>query len=118
MHTPPPPKTLPMIGLSVLAVELPFFIGMVTVQMLVRCEDCRAIWRTFWPILSGAFPAYFCGFRGNGWQFGVVLGLVTFAFMAGVFFLSFRSKYWRDTLTVSGLISSLLAALTHALIAA
>jgi hypothetical protein len=113
-----PPKTWPMIGLSVLAVELPFFLGMVLVQLLVRCEHCRAVWRTFWAILSGAFPSYVFGARYGGAQFFVTLGLVTFGFMAAVFFLSFRSRYWRLVLAASGLVSSLLAVLTHALIAA
>ena len=107
-----------MIGLSVLAVELPFLVGMVLAQMLVRCEHCRGVWRTFWSVLSGAVPSYILGVRFGGPQFPVTLGLVTFGFMAAVFFLSYRSRYWRLILVVSGLIFSLLAALTHALIAA
>jgi hypothetical protein len=112
------PKTLPMLGLSVLTVELPFFVGMILVQMLVPCEHCRAVWREFWPVLFGAFPSFICRFRASGSQFGVVLGLVTLVFIAGVFLLSFRSRYWRYVLAASGLISTLLAALAHALIAA
>jgi hypothetical protein len=110
MQSSQPPKTWPMIGLSVLAVELPFLVGMVLVQVLVRCEHCRGVWRTFWPVLSGAIPSYLLGVRFGGSQFPVTLGLVTFGFMAAVFFLSYRSRYWRLLLAVSGLIFSLLAA--------
>lgn len=107
-----------MIGLSVLAAELPFFLGMLLVQVAVRCEHCQGVWRSYWPILSGAIPSYILGARFGGPQFPVVLGLVTFGFVVAVFFLSFRSKYWRLMLAASALFFSLLAALTHALIAA
>jgi hypothetical protein len=107
-----------MIGLSVLAVELPFLLGMVLVQVLVRCEHCRGFWRSDWPILPGLFPSYILGARYGGTQFLIFLGLVTLAFMTVVFLLSFRNSYWRFMLAASVLIFSLLAVLTHALIAA
>jgi hypothetical protein len=107
-----------MIGLSVLAVELPFLLSMVLVQVLVQCAHCRGVWRTFWPILPGFVPSYILGARYGGAQFYIIVCLVTVGFMTGVFFLSFRSRYWRFMLAASGLIFSLLAALAHALIAA
>lgn len=107
-----------MIGLSILTVELPFLVGMVLVQMLVRCDHCRGVWRTFWPILPGTIPSFLLGARFGRWQFPTALGLVTIGFVAAVFLLSFRSRHWRLILAASGLILSLLAALTHALIAA
>lgn len=107
-----------MIGLSVLAVELPFLVAMVSAQVLVQCEHCRGVWRTFWPILPGAVPSNVLGVRFGGPQFPIMLGLVMLGFMAAVFFLSYRSSYWRLILVVSGLFFCLLAALTHGLIAA
>ena len=107
-----------MIGLSVLAVELPFLLGMVLVQVLVQCAHCRGVWRTFWPILPGFFPSYIFGARYGAPQFFIILALVTFGFMSVVFVLSFRSRYWRLILAASGLIFSFLAVLAHALIAA
>ena len=118
MRSSQPPKTWPMIGLSILAVELPFLLGMVLVQVLVQCEHCRGVWGSFWPLLPGLVPSYILGARYGGAQFFMILGLVTLAFMTVVFFLSFRSSYWRFMLAASGLIFSLLAVLAHALIAA
>jgi hypothetical protein len=113
-----PPNLWPMIGLSALAVESPFLVGMVLVQVLVLCEHCRGVWWTSWPILSGFIPSYVLGARYGGPHFFVTLGLVTLGFMAAVFFVSYRSRYWRLILAGSGLVFSVLAALTHALIAA
>ena len=107
-----------MIGLSVLTVELPFLLSMALVQVLVQCAHCRGVWRTFWPVLPGLFPSYILGARYGGPQFFAILGLVTFGFMAVVFALSFRSRYWHFILAASGLTFSLLAVLAHALIAA
>ena len=118
MQSPQTPKTWLMIGLSILAVEMPFLAGMVLVQVVVRCEHCRGVWWMFWPVLSGAIPSYALGARFGGWQFPFTLGLVTLGFMAAVFLLSHRNRYWRLMLAVSGLIFSLLAVWTHALIAA
>ena len=118
MQSSQPPKLWPMTGLSVLAVESPFLVGMVLVQVLVRCEHCRGVWWTSWPILPGAFPSYVLGARYGGPQFFVILGLVTLGFITGVLFLSYRSRHWRMILAASGLAFSLLAALTHVLIAA
>lgn len=106
-----------MIEWSVLAVELPFLLGMVLAQVLVQCGHCREVWRTSWPVLPAAFPSFVLGARFSGTQFFIILGLVTFGFMAVVFFLSFRNRYWRLMLVASGLIFPLLAVLTHTLIA-
>lgn len=107
-----------MIGWSVLAVELPFLLGMGLVQVLVRCAHCRGVWLTFWPVLPGAIPSYIFGARFGGWRFPVALGLITLGFVVGVFLLSYQSRFWRFILVVSGLLFCLLAAVTHALIAA
>ena len=118
MESPAAPKRLPLIGLSVAAVEAPFLVGMIFVQMLVHCAHCRGVWWTLWPVLPGAIPSVLLGLRVNGWRLDIVFGSVTLLFVAGVFFATFRSRYWRFTLAASALGFSVLAALTHALVAA
>lgn len=118
MQIPQPPKTWRVFGLSALAVESPFLVGMVLVQVLVRCEHCRGVWWTSWPILPGAVPSYVLGARYGGPQLYVLLALISLGFLAAVFFLSYRNRYWRLILAASGGLFTLLAALTHALIAA
>jgi hypothetical protein len=109
---------LQALGWSALAVVGPFFACMVLVQVAVRCEHCRAVWRSNWPILPGAVPAVYLGFRYGGWQFYVILGVISLALITGVFLMSYRSRYRRRIWAATTAVFSLLAVLTHFWIAA
>jgi hypothetical protein len=115
MKSNPLPPLFRAIGRSVLAIELPFLTAMLLVQVFVRCPDCRATWREYWPIMAGFAPSYLWGFRPGGWQFVATIGLVTGALVAGVFLLNRR---WKHALALGGIVATLLAILSHAIIAA
>ena len=124
MHHSPPPKPAVMLGLAVLAVELPFLLTCLLVQWLKQCPHCRHEWLS-WPVLAGVFPWYFAAFclklipkdlsivqLKTGW------GVFTVCFIALIFALARASTLWRQILAAALVVSTALAAMTFALIAA
>ena len=110
-----------MIGLATLAVQLPFFIGFILVQLFVVCPHCRGIWRSYWPVLAGRVPILLGRFQILGtspWGFWLGSSGFTLVFIMILFALSRRSSHWRYVLGAGFLLSCLLARLAHAVIAA
>jgi hypothetical protein len=113
-----------MFSLAALAVELPFLLTFLLVQLLKQCPHCRHEWLS-WPILSGAFPWYFATFSLKllprdlsltqvkfGW------GAFTVGLIAALFLACRRSTVWRQLLAGGLVLSSGLAVLAFVLIAA
>jgi hypothetical protein len=113
-----------MISLAVLAVELPFLVTCLLVQLLRDCSHCRHEWLS-WPFLAGVFPWYFATFSlklipkdlsivqlKTGW------GVITVCFIALIFTLARASTLWRQILAAALVVSSALAVMAFALIAA
>jgi hypothetical protein len=124
MHHSPPPKPAAILGLAALAVELPFLVTCLLVQVLKQCPHCRHEWLS-WPILPGAFPWYFATFslklipRNLGviqMKFG--WAVFTACLIGLIFAVSRRSVFWRQLIAVGFVISAALAGLAFLLIAA
>jgi hypothetical protein len=124
MHHSPPPKPAAMLGLAALAVELPFLVTYLLVQVLKQCPHCRHEWLS-WPILPGAFPWFFGTFSLKiiprdlsiiqvkfGWA------VFTACLTGLIFAVSRRSALWRQLIAVGFVVSSGLAFLAFLLIAA
>ena len=111
-----------MIGLATLAVQLPFFIGFILVQLFVACPHCRGVWRSYWPILPGMVPTSLLGLSRvlgtSQWGFWLGSSGFTLVFIIVLFALSRWSTYWGYVLGIGFLLSCLLARLAHAVIAA
>ena len=124
---PDPPRALRMVLWSTLAIESPFLIGFLLAHGL-SCSHCRKFWLIGWPVLPGLVPAFFAmtswknllprGANLPEWTFFVLSGLVTVGLIALLFMASFRSRRWRWILAAGFLVSSVLALLCHAILAA
>jgi hypothetical protein len=124
MHSSPPTKPAVLFSLAALAVELPFFLTCLLVQLFKQCPHCRHEWLS-WPILSGAFPWYFATFSlklipRDLSLMQVKLGWVVFTacIIAALFLACWRSVLWRPLLAGGLVLSSGLAVLAFLLIAA
>ena len=120
----PPPKSANLLSLAALAVELPFLVTFVLVQLLKQCPHCQREWLS-WPILAGAFPWYFATINLkliprdlSIFQIKFGWGMFTACLTALIFALSRRSTLWRVPLTVGFVVSTGLALLAFLLIAA
>ena len=124
MQRSPAPKPVVMLSLAALAVELPFLVTCVLVQLLRDCSHCRHEWLS-WPILPGVFPWYFATFTLKiipkdfsiaqlkaGW------GVFTVSLIALLFALTKTSTLWRQVLAAALVVSTALAVMACALIAA
>jgi hypothetical protein len=113
-----------MLGLAAMAVELPFLITCLLVQLLKQCPHCRHEWLS-WPILAGTFPWYFATFSLrfiprdlSAFQLKIGCGIFTACLIALIFALGRRTTLWRVPLGIGLVVSSTLAVLTFLLIAA
>lgn len=112
---------------SFLGVEAPFFIAFVLAQT-VACGHCRKFWLTSWPVLPGLVPVFLAQTSWKNllpraahlpdWTFFAFSGLATAGLITLLFLASFRSRRWRWILAAGAAVSSLLALLCHALVAA
>jgi hypothetical protein len=124
MQGSPPPKPAILLSLAALAIEVPFFVTCLLVQLLKNCSHCRHEWLS-WPILAGAFPSYFAAINLhmapahlslNMFKFGS--GAFTASLIALVFLLGLKTTLWRQLLAGALLVSTGLAVLAFLLIAA
>ena len=113
-----------MLSLAALAVELPFFVTCVLVQLFRDCSHCRHEWLS-WPVLAGVFPWYFAAFSLklipkdlSIVQLKTGGGVFTVCVIALIFALARASTLWRQILAAALVVSTALAAMTFALIAA
>jgi hypothetical protein len=114
-----PPCFLAALGWSVLAVEAPFFVGMLLMQWLGQCAHCRSSWLWGWPVFPGLGAALFSRVRLPGYcPFWVAGGGVTLGFIVVLGVLSARSVYWRYLLGAAFLLFALGAILTQLVLAA
>lgn len=113
-----------MLVLATLAVELPFLVTCLLVQVLKQCPHCKHEWLS-WPILPGAFPWFFATFSlkiiprdlGNvpvkfGWA------VFTACLISFIFAVSRRSVFWRQLIAAGFVVSAGLAIMAFMLIAA
>ena len=108
-----------MLFLAALVVQLPFFVAFLLEYMFVACEHCRSIWLTHWPMLPGLVPAYFLRLSGLGeWAFWIFSSGITLSLIMLPFVLGRQSNHWRYFLGAAFLLSCILAALSHGLLAA
>ena len=124
MHYSPPPKASALLGLATLAVELPFLVTCLLVQVLRSCPHCRHEWLS-WPILPGAFPWFFAAIslKSIPRDAGIVpmkCGWAVFTVcLIGLIFAACRQNaFWQLVLAAGVLVSSALAVVTFMLIAA
>ncbi len=124
MNHSPPPKPAILLSLAALAVELPFFVTCLLVQVLKDCPHCRHEWLS-WPILAGAFPYFFAAsnlhlvprhLSVTAGKFG--WGAFTASLIALVFLVSWKSMLWRQFLAAALILSTGLAVLAFLSIAA
>lgn len=113
-----------MLGLAALAVELPFLVTCLLVQVQKQCPHCRHEWLN-WPILPGAFPWFFATFTLRliprdlgiapvkfGWA------VFTACLIGLIFAMSRQSVFWRQLIAVGFVVSAGLAVMAFMLIAA
>jgi hypothetical protein len=114
MNGSPPPKPAVIASLVVLVVELPAFI----MFLLIRwTPNYGPEWHN-WPVLAGLFPALFATDKLNllphhlslPWL-RVELTVFTILFMVLLFFISWRTRFWKHVLAVGLAGSSALAVL-------
>ena len=124
MHRSPPPNPVVMLSLAALAVELPFLVTCLLVQLLRNCSHCRHEWLS-WPVLAGVFPWYFATFSLkliptdlSLVQIKAVCGVFTLCLIALAFALTKASTLWRQILAGALVVSIALAVIACALIAA
>jgi hypothetical protein len=110
----PPPAPATLASLVVLIAELPAFV----MFLLVRWSPHYGPEWHNWPVLTGLFPAFFATdtlkllphHLSQPWL-RVELGMFTVLFMILLFFVSWRTRFWKGFLAFGLACSSALAVL-------